>query len=132
MTAAERLEQLATENARAGFANVTVPIAELRAVLKTRLTETPMPRQTPEKPSRLWIIESILQAVAELPDRTSPEGQPDMMLVTAEELGAILDRELTARDAEIAAEAYRAAAKLAWPISVVLADQIADFEKARP
>lgn len=36
------------------------------------------------------IIERIVREVAELPDRTSPVDQPDMMLVTAKELSAII------------------------------------------
>jgi hypothetical protein len=32
----------------------------------------------------------IVKAVAELPDRTSPEDRPDMMLVTGDELAAII------------------------------------------
>lgn len=36
------------------------------------------------------IIDAIIRDVAELPDRTSPEGQPDMMLVTANELRHVL------------------------------------------
>lgn len=39
-------------------------------------------------------IHDIIRDVAELPDRTSPEDQPDMMLVTADELEAILDARL--------------------------------------
>jgi hypothetical protein len=37
-------------------------------------------------------ITKIVRDVAELPDRTSPDDQPDMMLVTAEELQIILAR----------------------------------------
>lgn len=40
----------------------------------------------------MTVIADIVRDVAELPDRTSPEGQPDMMLVTAEELASILAR----------------------------------------
>lgn len=35
-------------------------------------------------------IDAIIRDVAELPDRTSPEDWPDAMLVTADELRAIL------------------------------------------
>lgn len=35
-------------------------------------------------------VNSVINDVAELPDRTSPEDEPDMMLVTAEELKTIL------------------------------------------
>jgi len=41
-------------------------------------------------PSNELIAQSIAQDVAELSDRTSPEDQPEMMLVTAEELQAIV------------------------------------------
>jgi hypothetical protein len=37
----------------------------------------------------------IVRDVAELPDRTSPEDQPDMMLVTADELRSIVCAALT-------------------------------------
>lgn len=36
------------------------------------------------------VMDDIVREVAELPDRTSPEDRPDMMLVTADELRAIL------------------------------------------
>lgn len=36
----------------------------------------------------------VVRAVAELPDRTSPEDQPEMMLVTPDELRAIINREI--------------------------------------
>lgn len=35
-------------------------------------------------------VGSVINAVSELPDRTSPDDEPDMMLVTAEELKTIL------------------------------------------
>lgn len=35
-------------------------------------------------------VNAVIRDVAELPDRTSPDGEPDMMLVTAEELKTIL------------------------------------------
>jgi hypothetical protein len=35
-------------------------------------------------------VNSVLSDVAKLPDRTSPDDEPDMMLVTAEELGRII------------------------------------------
>ena len=35
-------------------------------------------------------VDNIIQQIAELPDRTSPEDQPDMMMVTADELRVIL------------------------------------------
>lgn len=44
---------------------------------------------------REQIITGVLQDVAELPDRTSPDDAPDMMLVTAEELRAILEAHLS-------------------------------------
>lgn len=39
-------------------------------------------------------IEHIIVAVAELPDRTSPDDWPDAMLVTASELRGILEAAL--------------------------------------
>lgn len=41
-------------------------------------------------PSDEWIAQNITRDVAELPDRTSPLGEPDMMLVTAAELTEIV------------------------------------------
>lgn len=36
-------------------------------------------------------IDQVLRDVAELPDRNSPDGQPDMMLVSADELRGIIE-----------------------------------------
>ncbi len=47
-----------------------------------------------EQQSRAVLIGAIITNICELPDRTSPEDQPDMMLVTAEELDLILRRHL--------------------------------------
>lgn len=44
---------------------------------------------------RAWIIDSVIREVAELPDRTSPEGWSDAMIVTADELRAILLAQLS-------------------------------------
>lgn len=41
-------------------------------------------------------VAGIVRDVAELPDRTSPADQPDMMLVTSAELTEIICRALTA------------------------------------
>jgi hypothetical protein len=41
-------------------------------------------------------IDRIVAAVAELPDRTSPDEWPDAMLVTADELRAIVSAEIEA------------------------------------
>lgn len=46
------------------------------------------------EPEPDYWIDEVLCAVAELPDRTSPDDWPDAMLVTAEELRAILKRRL--------------------------------------
>jgi hypothetical protein len=35
-------------------------------------------------------VSSVIRDVAELPDRTSPDDEPDMMLVTADELKVII------------------------------------------
>lgn len=40
------------------------------------------------------IVERIVLRVAELPDRSSPDGQPTMMLVTDAELREIVREEL--------------------------------------
>ncbi len=40
--------------------------------------------------TREAVIDDICQAVAELPNRTSPDDEPDMMLITAKELATIL------------------------------------------
>lgn len=45
-------------------------------------------------PSDELIAHGIVSDVAGLPDRTSPQDQPDMMLVTAEELTTIVLRNL--------------------------------------
>lgn len=37
-------------------------------------------------------IDGVIRDVSELPDRSSPDGQPEMMLVSAEELRRILER----------------------------------------
>jgi len=52
------------------------------------------------------IIASVLRDVAELPDRSSPDGKPDMMLVTGAELREILIEHLASWDEWRAAE-YR-------------------------
>lgn len=46
------------------------------------------------------LIEWIVREVAELPDRTSPEGEPEAMLVTADELGTIIREGLNAARAK--------------------------------
>lgn len=48
-----------------------------------------------EGPRRTVVIERIVQRVAELPDRTSPDDWPEAMLVTSGELAWILSEELT-------------------------------------
>ena len=44
------------------------------------------------------VIERVLMDVCELPDRSSPDDQPEMMLVTGEELDMILKRHLGLED----------------------------------
>lgn len=51
---------------------------------------------TPEILAARQAADRIIQDVAELPDRTSPEDQPDMMLVTADELRVIVETALAA------------------------------------
>lgn len=48
----------------------------------------------PMSEEREAFIEKVIRDVCELPDRSSPEGQPEMMLVTGEELDAILQERL--------------------------------------
>lgn len=55
------------------------------------------------------MIDSVIRCVAELPDRNSPEDWPEAMLVTADELRMILERE--ARDT---VEKLIAVARAAW------------------
>ncbi|MCG6203660.1 hypothetical protein LPW26_03340 [Rhodopseudomonas sp. HC1] len=57
------------------------------------------------------IISEIIEEVSELPDRTSPADQPDMMLVTADELEAILRDRLSFVFNETAQAAYRVCAE---------------------
>lgn len=40
------------------------------------------------------IVAGVVRDVAELPDRTSPGDQPEMMLVSSDELGDIVRRHL--------------------------------------
>lgn len=48
------------------------------------------------KPSEFdQFVNGVLRDVAELPDRNSPEDEPDMMMVTAEELKVILCNRLS-------------------------------------
>jgi hypothetical protein len=42
-------------------------------------------------------IDDVIRAVAELPDRDSPEGQPEIMLASADALREILEAQLAAR-----------------------------------
>lgn len=55
-------------------------------------TTTPIPHPQGEVEK---VIERVLQDVADLPDRTSPDDWPEAMLVTGEELSAILQEALT-------------------------------------
>lgn len=81
-------------------------------------------------------IDSIIQAVAELPDRTSPEDWPEAMLVTAEELRTILQSRvpvstpgpLKALEQEIGALeiVIRTAAVEGWSIGPPMAKRWAD------
>lgn len=66
------------------------------------------------------LADAIILDVAELPDRTSPEDEPDMMLVTAEELRAIIARNLPA---DRYGEGIEAAAK----VCDTLADAISNW-----
>jgi len=48
----------------------------------------------PKDCTAMPLATAIIRDVAELPDRTSPNDQPDMMLVTADELRTILEAHL--------------------------------------
>lgn len=50
------------------------------------------------------LIGKVIQAVAELPDRTSPDDWPEAMLVTAAELTAILEVALSEAEAQLSQE----------------------------
>ena len=58
-------------------AAIDAAIADARALLEEPASED------------AW-LSGVIKQIAELPDRNSPEGQPEMMLVTAEELTSIL------------------------------------------
>lgn len=60
------------------------------------MTTTPTPTQPPAVVPEAQIVADICQAVAELPDRNSPEDWPEAMLVTHEELAAIVRDALSA------------------------------------
>lgn len=51
---------------------------------------------------RQAFIKGILLSVAEIPDRTSPEDQPEMMLVTGKELSGIIESQFEIVDYEVA------------------------------
>lgn len=44
---------------------------------------------------RTELIDAVIREVAKLPDRTSPADQPEMMLVTADELRTILTAQMS-------------------------------------
>lgn len=46
-------------------------------------------------------IERIIQDACELPDRSSPEDQPEMLLITGEELDMLLRRHLGLEDGDL-------------------------------
>jgi hypothetical protein len=68
------------------------------------------------------LAEAIVMAVAELPDRTSPEDWPAAMLVTADELMDIVDDHLSAPQAllTIADEVVDTLAKARRPYGYVI------------
>lgn len=70
------------------------------------------------------VIDSIIQDVAELPDRTSPENFPDAMLVTADELRAILRAHLFESEPEVSIRVSLP------PIEAPSVADVTDFEAA--
>jgi hypothetical protein len=73
-------------------------IAAVRAKAAAILA-LPHTGQPQERNWKLDVVADICQAVAELPDRTSPDDQPDMMLVTHDELQQIVTDALFAAPA---------------------------------
>lgn len=70
-----------------------------RELRDKQLPPTPCPTcdwlLSPAKEGRRFdVVDQILQRVAELPDRTSPDDWPEAMLVTADELRQIITEEL--------------------------------------
>lgn len=76
------------ENPNADFAKI--PMLEKGKAMTDATRSDPVPRIAPQ-----GIADQIVQQVAELPDRTSPEDWPEAMLVTADELQAIVLGALT-------------------------------------
>ena len=67
------------------------PVSTENAELKRQLAEAGAFTQAQAD----GIVSVVLRDVAELPDRTSPEDQPEMMLVSGEELSLILVEQLS-------------------------------------
>lgn len=68
---------------------VPVHVRTLEKVI-TQLRDMPAPQQATSHVETDW-ISNVIRDVSELPDRSSPDDEPDMMLVTAAELRSILE-----------------------------------------
>lgn len=74
------------------------------------------------------LAQQVVQDVAELPDRTSPDDWPEAMLVTSEELRSIVSAALR----RVQAETWEAAAKeVHASIGVRFAYEVVDRLRAR-
>lgn len=93
------------------------PAEQLKPVPLVPLAERSRAASEPSASAALF-AGKLVREVCELPDRTSPEDQPDMLLVTCQELEQltqhyITDAETAAREAAILAERSRIEAELA-------------------
>jgi hypothetical protein len=80
------------------LAQAEAEVSDLRAQIARQLDNhhnaLTCPYCNPDK--RLLVdVDAVIQAIAELPDRTSPNDWPEAMLVTADELRAILAARVT-------------------------------------
>lgn len=86
------------------------------ASIERALYENDQPTVGDLRRARAALLSRVVRAVAELPDRTSPEDQPRMMLVAGEEFEDILRAALSSgREAE--SEGLREAEQIAWDVA---------------
>ena len=96
--------------------------------LKVQLEPLPTDRQPAADAARLSaaeraeFIEQVVVGVAEIPDRDSPDDQPEMMLVTCEELRGIIESAF-----ETADERARPTAVMAGSLPTMTEQQVADM-----
>ena len=75
----------------------------------TLAAQAPVQGEPVSLTDRAEFTEQILLAVAEIPDRDSPADQPEMMLVTREELSGIIANAFETADDNVAIDAARKA-----------------------